>query len=155
MLERRPAVADDEAFLRGLYGTTRPDLAGWEDDAREQLVDLQLAAQRSGWESAFPGSSDELLLLDGRPVGRLWVAWLPEACVVVDIGLLPESRRQGHGTWIVGEVAAEAVRRGVPVRATVARTNATALAFWSRLGFGETGRDEVHVRLERRSARLA
>ena len=149
MLERRPAVADDESFLRELYATTRPDLDGWEDAARERFLDFQLDGQRRGWESAFPGSTDELLLLDGRPAGRLWVAWLPKECVMVDMILLPESRRRGAGTQIVGEVIAEAERRGVPVRVTVARTNAPSLAFLSRLDFVEIGGDEVHVRLER------
>jgi GNAT superfamily N-acetyltransferase len=149
MLERRPAVADDDAFLRELYETTRPDLAGWDDGARETLVDLQLRAQRREWEAAYPGSTDEVLLLDGRPVGRLWLAWLPDACVVVDVILRPKHRRAGHGTRILGEVLAEADRRAVPARAMVVRSNAPALAFWARLGFAETGGDEVYVTLER------
>jgi GNAT superfamily N-acetyltransferase len=148
-LERRPAVADDEAFLRALYATTRSDLADWDDEAREGFVDLQLRAQRREWEATYPGSTEEVLLLDGRPVGRLWVAWLPGACVLVDMILRPEHRRSGLGTRVVGEVLAEADRRGVPACVTVERTNAPSLAFCSRLGFAETGGDEVYVTLER------
>jgi GNAT superfamily N-acetyltransferase len=149
MLERRPAVAADEAFLRELYETTRPDLAGLDDAARETLVDLQLRAQRREWEAAYPGSTDEVLLLDGRPVGRLWVAWLADGCVVVDIVLRPEHRRAGLGTLVLGEILAEADVRGLPARLTAHRTNAAAVAFYSRLGFVETGGDEVRVILER------
>jgi GNAT superfamily N-acetyltransferase len=148
-LERRPAVAADEAFLRELYATTRPDLAGWDDAARKAFVDLQLRAQRREWEATYPGSADEVLLVDGRPVGRLWVAWPPDACVLVDMILLPEHRRRGLGTRVVAEVIAEADRRGVPAQVTVERTNAPSLAFCSRLGFAETGGDEVYVTLER------
>jgi GNAT superfamily N-acetyltransferase len=90
-----------------------------------------------------------VLLLDGRPVGRLWVAWPPDACVLVDMILLPEHRRAGLGTLVVADVLAEADRRSVPVRLTVERTNAPSLAFCARLGFSETGGDEVYVRLER------
>lgn len=149
MLERRPAVAADERFLRELYVTTRPDLEVWGVAARETFVDLQFRAQRRAWEDAFPGSTDEVLLLDGRPVGRLWVAWLVDACVLVDMVLLPEHRRSGLGTRIVGDVLAEADRRGVPARLTVERTNAPSLAFCARLGFAETGGDEVYASLER------
>ena len=149
MLERRPAVADDEGLLRELYATTRPDLAGWDDAAREAFVRLQLRGQRLEWEAAYPGSIDEVLLLDGRPVGRLWVAWLADACVLVDMILLPEHRRAGLGTGVVSEILAEAGRRGVPARLTVERSNAASLAFCSRLGFAETGGDEIYVRLER------
>jgi GNAT superfamily N-acetyltransferase len=149
MLERRPAVAADDAFLRELYATTRPDLAGWDEAAREAFIGIQVAAQRREWEAAFPGSTDEVLLLDARPVGRLWVAWLPNACVLVDMILLPERRRGGLGTRVVADILAEADRRGVPVRVTVERTNAPSLAFCKRLGFVETDRDDVYVRLER------
>jgi len=148
-LERRPAAAADDALVRELYSTTRPDLAGWADAAREDFISLQLRAQRREWEAAFPGSTDEILLLDGRPVGRFWVAWLPEACVLVDMILRPELRRTGLGTRAVTEVLSEADRRAVPVRVTVERTNAPSLAFCARLGFAETGRDEVYVTLER------
>jgi GNAT superfamily N-acetyltransferase len=148
-LERRPAAADDEAFLRELYSTTRPDLAGWDDAGRAGFVDLQLRAQRREWEASYPGSTDEVLVLDGEPVGRLWVAWLTDACVLVHMILRPEHRRTGLGTRIVGEVIVEADRRGVPVRVTVERTNAPSRAFCARLGFAETGGDEVYVTLER------
>jgi GNAT superfamily N-acetyltransferase len=149
MLERRPAVAADEAFLRTLYATTRPDLDGWDEASREAFVELQLHAQRRGWEAAFPGSTDEVILLEGRPVGRLWVAWLPDACVLVDMILVPESRRAGIGTQLIRQVLAEADRRRVPTRVTVERTNAPSLAFCARLGFVETGGDEVFATLER------
>jgi GNAT superfamily N-acetyltransferase len=149
MLERRPAVAADEPFLRELYATTRPDLAGWDEASREVFVDLQLRAQRREWEAAFPGSADEVILLDGRPVGRLWVAWLDDACVLVDMILRPEFRRAGVGTQLVSDVLAEADRRGVPARLTVERTNRASLAFCARLGFVETGGDDLFVRLER------
>jgi GNAT superfamily N-acetyltransferase len=149
MLERRAAAATDEEFLRELYATTRPDLAGWDDAARATFVDIQVRAQRQGWEARHPGSTDELILLDGRPVGRIWIAWTPEECRLVDMALLPELRRGGIGTEIVGEVLAEADRRGVPARLTVERTNGPSLAFCARLGFVAVAEDPVYVQLER------
>ncbi|MGZ4280851.1 MAG: GNAT family N-acetyltransferase [Gaiellaceae bacterium] len=142
MLERRSAADEDEAFLQALLATTRPGLPG-------QLLDLQLRAQRREWEARFPGSVDEIVLLDGRPVGRLWVAWMHDACVLVDMALLPEHRRTGIGTEVVGEVLAEADRRGVPVRVTVERANEPSLAFCAKHGFIEVDADQVLVALER------
>jgi ribosomal protein S18 acetylase RimI-like enzyme len=149
MLVRRPAVAADLAFLRELYLTTRPDLSGWDDEARDTLVDLQLRARQREWEAAYPGSTDEVLMVDGVPVGRVWTAFVPGACVVVDLALLPEHRRRGLGTQVLGEVVAEADQRGVPVRVTVERTNVPVRALNARLGFVETGGDEIHLRMER------
>jgi GNAT superfamily N-acetyltransferase len=142
MLERRPAADGDEAFLLALLASTRPGLPG-------PLLDVQLRAQRREWEARFPGSVDEIVLLDGRPVGRLWVAWMHDVCVLVDMSLVPEHRRTGIGSEVVGEVLAEADRRGVPVRVTVERTNEPSLAFCAKPGFVKLDVNEVFVELER------
>ena len=149
MLERRPAAAADEPFLRKLYGTARPELADWDDEARATFVEVQLRAQRLEWDARFPGSTDEVLLLDGNPVGRVWIAWSPKECRLLDLSLLPEHRRSGIGSEVVGEVLAEADRRGVPARLTVERTNGPSLAFCARLGFRAVTEDPVYVVLER------
>jgi GNAT superfamily N-acetyltransferase len=134
VLERRPAAADDEPFLRELYASTRPELGLWDDAEREQFVALQVGAQRAEWEARFPGSVEELIALDGR---------------LVDMALLPEHRRGGIGTRIVREVLDEADRRGIPARLTVEATNGPSLAFCARLGFAVVGEDPVYVLLER------
>jgi ribosomal protein S18 acetylase RimI-like enzyme len=135
MLERRPAAAGDEAFLRELYATTRPEVVDWDDEERGAFLDLQLRAQRQDWVVRFPGSVHEVILLDGREIGRVWVAWLPDECRIVDLTVLPVHRSEGIGSRVAREILAEADSRQLRVRLTVARENAAALAFWSRLGF--------------------
>jgi GNAT superfamily N-acetyltransferase len=149
MVARRPAWTPDAAFLRELYLTSRPDLADWDDEARETFVDLQLRARQHDWEAAYPGSTDEVIVVEGAPAGRIWTAFVPGACVVVDLALLPQHRRQGLGIEVMGEVLAEADRQGIPVRATVERTNRPVRSLCARLGFVETGGDEIHLRIER------
>jgi L-amino acid N-acyltransferase YncA len=68
---------------------------------------------------------------------------------MVDLTLVPGERRTGIGTQLLGEVFAEADRRGVPVRATVERTNAPSRAFSARLGFVVVAEDAVLVSIER------
>ena len=149
MLQRRSAAAADEPFLRELYATTRPEVAAWEDEARNEFLDLQFRAQERDWAARFPGSTHELILLDGDAIGRLWVAWLASECVFVDMTLVPEHRRGGIGTQVMGEILAEADSRNVPVRLTVERTNGPSLAFCARLGFEIVGEEPVYVVLER------
>jgi GNAT superfamily N-acetyltransferase len=149
LLERRPAAAADEPFLRELYATTRPEVAGWEDDAREAFLDIQFRAQQREWTARYPDSTHELIVVDGRPVGRLWVAWLPNECIFVDMTLVPEQRRTGIGTQLMREVISAADARNVPVQLTVERTNAPSLAFCERLGFAVVAEDPVYVVLER------
>ena len=149
MLERRPVGPGDAAFLRELYATTRPEVTGWDEAERNVFLELQLGAQERGWTARFPDSRHELILLDGRPVGRLWVAWSAEECRLVDMALLPADRRSGIGTRVVDDVLAEAERAGVPTRLTVERTNAASLTFCERLGFQVFAEDSVFVMLER------
>ncbi len=68
---------------------------------------------------------------------------------MVDLTLLPEQRRSGIGTQVLGEVFAEADRRRVPVRATVERTNVPSLAFSAWVGFVVVAEDPVFVSIER------
>jgi ribosomal protein S18 acetylase RimI-like enzyme len=149
VLERRPAADADEPFLRELFATTRPELTWWDDGARETFVDVQVRGQRQEWEARFPDSLHELILFDGNAVGRVWVAWPPGECEVLDMTLLPEHRRGGIGTQIMREILAEADRREVPVRLTVEHTNAASLAFCERLAFAPVADDDVYVVLER------
>jgi ribosomal protein S18 acetylase RimI-like enzyme len=147
----RRAVADaDEPFLRELYASTRPDVADWPPEAREPFLDLQFRAQRQDWEHRYPTAEHEVILRDGEPVGRLWVAWPPSECRIVDLALLPDARRAGLGTAVVAEILARADEAGVPVRLSVHQDNAAGLAFWERFGFAVVAADEMYAALERR-----
>ena len=97
----------------------------------------------------FPGSEHEAILLDGEPVGRLWVAWPPRECRIVDLTLLPAHRRAGIGSTVAEEVLARADAAGIPVRLSVASDNAAGLAFWERLGFAVVAGDQIYAQLER------
>jgi GNAT superfamily N-acetyltransferase len=149
VIEQRAAAPGDEPFLRELLASARPDLAGWDEREREVFLEIQIRAQRLEWGARFPGSTDQILLLDRRPVGRVWVAWAADACVVVDLELLPEFRRKGLGTQVFEGILEEADRRRIPVRATAARQNTASIAFAARQGLLPSGGDEVYVSLER------
>jgi GNAT superfamily N-acetyltransferase len=135
-----------------VYASTRPDVAAWPEPFREAFLAQQFDAQRTGWTGAFPGARHDLVLLGGVPIGRVWEYWPGDECLIVDLALLPEHRRQGIGTQIVEEILSEADRAGVPVRAHVERMNTPSLAFWTRLGFTETGGDELFAEIGRPAA---
>jgi ribosomal protein S18 acetylase RimI-like enzyme len=149
VLERRSIADSDELFLRELYASTRPEIADWPPEQREPFLDLQFRAQRQDWGMRFPDSEHEAILLDGEPVGRLWVAWSPGECRIVDLTLLPARRRAGIGTAVAEEVLARADAAAVPVTLSVLRDNSAGLAFWERLGFSVVAADEMYAELER------
>jgi ribosomal protein S18 acetylase RimI-like enzyme len=149
VLERRPVADSDEPFLRELYASTRPEIAEWLPEQRVPFLDLQFWAQRQDWGARFPDSEHDVVVLDGDPVGRLWVAWPPGECRIVDLTLLPAHRRAGTGTAVAEDVLARADEAGLPVRLSVLRDNATGVAFWERLGFSVVAADEMYAELER------
>ena len=152
-IERRTATAADEPFLRALYGSTRPELDDWPAEVREPFLAQQFEAQRTGWSAAFPGSEHDVLVVDGSPVGRIWLHWSERDCLIVDLAFLPKHRRNGFGTEIVRDVIAAADRAGVPVRGHVERTNLPSLAFWTNLGFLPTEEDALYFAIERPCAK--
>ncbi|MGH8603206.1 MAG: GNAT family N-acetyltransferase, partial [Gammaproteobacteria bacterium] len=74
------------------------------------------------------------MLLDERPVGRLYLARWPSEIRIVDLALLPAHRNAGIGTRILSDLLAEAGRAGKPVRIHVEKLN-PALRLYERLAF--------------------
>jgi ribosomal protein S18 acetylase RimI-like enzyme len=143
----RPVSPADDAFLFELYVSTRPDIAalGLGDAQRDVLLRGQWLAQRHGYLARYPHGEHQLVLLDGRPVGRLWVAREPAELRLVDISLLPAHRGAGVGTELLRALQQEATVAGKPLRLSVARDN-PARRLYVRLGFTpvagtETGTD--------------
>jgi len=66
---------------------------------------------------------------------------------LVDIALLPTYQNRGIGALLVNEAIAEAGRAGVPLRCSVALSNAGSLRFHQRLGFRIVSQDEVYAEL--------
>jgi ribosomal protein S18 acetylase RimI-like enzyme len=147
ILSLRPVSPADDAFLFELYASTRPDIAslGFGDAQRDALLRVQWLAQRHGYLARYPHGEHQLVLLDGRPSGRLWMAREPGELRLVDISLLPAHRGTGVGTELLRALQQEATAAGKPLRLSVARDN-PAQRLYARLGFkpvagAETGVD--------------
>jgi ribosomal protein S18 acetylase RimI-like enzyme len=135
-LVRRAATAEDDAFLRELYASTRADLddLGWSPEQRTAFCDFQWRAQRRGYRSAHPDARDEIVELDGVAIGRLLVDETRDPVVVVDVALVPGARGRGHGTRLLAEVQAAARERGRRVVLHVEHAD-RARHLYERLGF--------------------
>lgn len=110
----------------------------------DELIRMQFRAQLSGYASQHPGTSYQLVLLDDRSVGKLWVDRREGKCFLVDIAMLPEYRKRGIGTALIRELQAE----GLPIRSTVFRFNNGSLLWHQRLGFQVASEDEVSFHME-------
>ncbi len=151
VLTLRPATPEDDPFLRALHAETRARemaMTGWPEAFQASFLQGQFDAQHRSYRQRYPDASFNVVVVAGKPVGRLYVARLPDAVVVVDITLRAASRERGWGTVLLRKVIAEADGRRVPVRLHVAENN-RAQRLYRRLGFQETGREGFYLRLER------
>jgi ribosomal protein S18 acetylase RimI-like enzyme len=150
----RPIQPEDEEFLCRVYASTRTEeLApvAWTEEEKSSFLRVQFAAQHRYYRESYTSSRFEVVLVDGQPAGRLYVARWPEELRVIDIALLPEFRRRGVGTALLRGLFEEAAAQGLPVRIHVERLN-PALVLYERLGFRLLEDRGVYLFLEWRAA---
>jgi ribosomal protein S18 acetylase RimI-like enzyme len=153
----RPALPQDEIFLYELYSAVRgPEfaLAPITPTQREHLIRMQFRASMSAYAQMFPNSCYHLVLLDSKPVGRLWVWKGPAEFHLVDIAVHPSVQSKGIGTALVQRLQQEAAKARLPVRCTVFRFNPGSLRFHQKLGFTIVRADEMNYYMEWRSLAL-
>ena len=133
----RPIRPDDEPFLYRVYASTREEElrpVPWTAAQKEAFLRQQFQAQHAFYQKQYASARFEIVLRDGQPIGRLYVARGDDAIRIVDIALLPEHRGAGIGTGILRDLLAEAAAAGKPVRIHVERLN-PARHLYERLGF--------------------
>ena len=147
----RPALPQDEIFLYELYSAVRgPEFARAPITAtqREHLIRMQFRASMSAYAQMFPNSCYHLVLLDGKPIGRLWVWQGNGEFHLVDIAIHPSVQSKGIGTVLIQRLQQEAAKARLPVRCTVFRFNPGSLRFHQKLGFTIVRADEMNYFME-------
>jgi ribosomal protein S18 acetylase RimI-like enzyme len=150
----RPATDADLDFMHRLYATTREDeltQVPWTDEQKAAFVSQQFHAQHQHWHENYTDTSWDLVLLDGEPIGRLYVARWPDDIRIVDIALMPEHRRGGVGTHLLRGILAEGDASGRKVSIHVEIFN-PARALYERLGFVQAEERGVYLLMERHPA---
>lgn len=150
----RPMQAGDEPFLYRLYASTRGAemaLVDWSDEQKETFLRMQFAAQHRYYQDQFRAARFDVVVVDGRPVGRLYVDRAPDEYRIIDITMLPECRGSGIGGELIRQLLAEANEAGVPVRIHVLKGN-PARGLYDRLGFVPVGETGLYDLMEWRSS---
>lgn len=146
-LELRAATPADEPFLRRLYADARgAELARLplDEPARETLLRIQFDAQSRSYAAAHPHASNDVVLVDAAPAGRLWVDRSGSEIWLIDIALVSEHRRRGLGGRLLTALIDEARERGCAVRLHVEAHN-PARRLYERLGFRVVAEDQVYL----------
>jgi len=147
----RPALPQDEIFLYELYSAIRgPEfaLAPITAQQREHLIRIQFRGQMSAYAQMYPNSCYHIVLLDGKPAGRLWVAPGDGELHLVDIAVHPSLQSKGIGTVLIQRLQQEAIRARLPIRCSVFRFNPGSLRFHRRQGFHIVREDQMYFYLE-------
>ena len=146
----RPARAEDEAFLYAVYAATRADelaLLTWDQAQKDAFLTMQFTAQHRHYHTYYAGAEFQLVLLNGRPVGRLYVARQADDILLIDIVLLPDYRNAGIGTFLLTDLLAEARQASKPVRLHVEPWN-PARRLYERLGFNRIAEHGLYWLME-------
>ena len=134
----RPITDGDLDFLRELYASTRDDIrqSGFSAELIQLLINLQFNSQHSHYQEYYPHASFDLIELDGRPVGRMYVNEADYEIRLIDITLLPSARNQGIATMLLSEWIenAKALEPSRPLRLRV-DPNSPARRLYEKLGF--------------------
>jgi GNAT superfamily N-acetyltransferase len=146
----RRVCDSDEPFLLKLYGSTRQQelaLVPWTAEQKHEFVRMQWEAQKSHYAAEHPNASHVVICSDGGAVGRLYLDRAAEQFHILDISLLPEHRNQGAGSFLLGQIMAEAKNAGKPVTIFVETFN-PSLRLFERLGFTVIRQEGFHLLMQ-------
>lgn len=150
LIQLRPATAADGEHLLAVYASTRTaelDQVAWPPGQREWFERMQFDAQDHEYRRANPDGSFDVIEVDGRPAGRLYVDVRPGDVRIVDIALLPDFRGRGIGTTLIEELQDQASAAGRIVSIHVESHN-PARELYARLGFEVAADLGVYLRME-------
>ena len=146
----RAITEANRLFLVQLYKSSRGDDLrglGWDEDRIREFLEMQYAAYGNFYRNDFPNSSDEVVLGDAKPIGRLIIDRRADEIRLVDIALLPAHQNRGFGSQIIRGLQAEAATQHKPLRLHIIRFN-RAVGLFERLGFVRASETGTHFQME-------
>lgn len=149
-LTLRPVEQSDHAFLLRVYGSTREQelaLVPWTEEQKQLFVTMQFEAQKAHYEAEHPSAAHMLICLNGAAAGRLYLDRNGAAFHILDLTLLPEYRNSGAGTFLLGQIMAEARAAGKPVSIYVETFN-RSLSLFQRLCFTPVRQEGFHLLMQ-------
>lgn len=134
----RLVTAEDDGFLLAVYADSREEELAqvqWAEGQKEAFVRWQFEMQRREYDARFPDARYEVIVVDGRPAGRIWLGSDDEELHLLDIALLKEFQNRGVGTVLLRRLMDEAAGANKFLRHMVFALNNDAHRFYERLGF--------------------
>mgnify|MGYP000946533252 CR=1 FL=1 len=149
----RPIEASDEDFLLRLYASTREAelaLVPWDDAQKAAFARFQYLAQLAHYQSEYPAATQQLVLFDEQPAGRLYLHRRAHEWRILDYTLAPEQREHPAGAQLIRTLMDEAAAAGLPLNTHLEPGN-WAFDLFAQLGFAPTTHTDAHVLYEWRA----
>jgi GNAT superfamily N-acetyltransferase len=143
----RAGTDADYDFQRLLYHDARAEEMKhfpFDEPQKNAFLDWQFECQWKHYREHYPTCDWQIILAEGRPVGRLLVDRWKDQIRIVDIALLSEMRGRGIGGQLMSEILGEGRRTGKPVTIHVEVFN-PAMKLYERLGFNAEATSGAYV----------
>ncbi len=149
----RPVSDDDHDLLLRIYAASREielSMVPWDAEVKRTFIEHQLNAQTAYYREHYADATHDLILLNGKPAGRLYVDRRPETIAILDITVLPEYRKRGIGTTLIKQLRDEAGASGRRVTVYIETFNPSQKLFRD-LGFDAIAEEGVNLKFEWKS----
>ena len=149
-ISTRPIKQDDTPLLLELYASTRAEelaLVPWTVEQRQAFVSMQFAAQQDHYQKQYPGATHEMVLVNERPIGQIYVAQLEDEVRIIDFTIMPDQRNAGVGSFLLRRLLDEAALVARVVRIYVEDFN-SSLRLFERMGFKPVDKEGMHILME-------
>ncbi len=153
-VELRPVTAEDENFLAQVYASCRQEemqLLPWGEAAKQSFLQMQFRAQQTHYQTYFPKASHDVILVQGIPVGRVYVDRRETEIRILDFAVLLNKRGQGIGSHVLQSLIKEAETSHKTLSIYVERSS-PSLRLFQRQGFVKAGENGFSDLMERRPA---
>jgi ribosomal protein S18 acetylase RimI-like enzyme len=137
-LTLRTEAETDIPFLLQLYAESRAaelEPVPWTRDQKQQFLESQFRLQRKHYYQFYDRARFELILLEGIPVGRLYVHTGSEIRLM-DIIVSQQYQKRGIARWCFEQLFLEAENTNLDITLHVELNN-HARHWYKRLGFVE------------------
>jgi len=125
-------------FLLKVFAESRWDLAlisGVSEEQRAGIILEQYSIEQQQMAQMYPEASLNIVMLNNRPIGRLYIHYGERADRILEMGLLENHRKMGAGKKVMTIVIENALEKGKTVSLQVAWFNQGAYGFFEKLGF--------------------
>ncbi len=146
IFELRPQQEDDAVFIQALINQHKQDSliqAGLPISLVEHLLPMQVRAHLAG----IVGDRQDIIMLNGVPVGRIVMQRRTNALHLVELLLSVDQRGKGLGSALISYLQVYARKERINISLNVEVIN-PARALYNRMGFKERPIQGVSVPME-------